>query len=87
MMTLTVLGSPNCAPCRVVKNLLSSVVLPADVRVRHVNVEEDHETAQQFRVRTLPTLLVLDESEQVLASRVGSITEAALNDLIAEARR
>ena len=30
MMTLTVLGSPNCAPCRVVKNLLSSVVLPAD---------------------------------------------------------
>ena len=55
-----------CGPCRMVGPILEEIARERpDVRVGKVNVDEQPELARQFRVMSIPTLVVMKGGEVV----------------------
>ena len=56
-----------CGPCRTMAPILKEVAhdLGAAAKVAKVNVDEDRELAQRFRVRGIPLLVVLKDGKEV----------------------
>jgi len=70
-----------CGPCRMVSPALEQLAAERAGQLKLVKVEVDSAPviAQQFAVRAVPTLLILDGHE-VLARRSGAAPFAALRD-------
>lgn len=68
-----------CGPCRAIAPVLEelNVELGGKLKIVKVNVDEAPELAQQFGVRSIPTLLVI-KNGQVAAQMVGSMPKSAL---------
>ena len=61
--------APWCGPCRMVSPIVDEIAEErSDVVVGKVNVDEEIELASQFRVMSIPTLVVLQNGE--VANRV-----------------
>ena len=58
-----------CGPCRMVSPIVDQIADErSDIKVGKINVDEQPELAEQFRVMTIPTLLVFKNGEKVLSS-------------------
>ena len=58
--------APWCAPCRMVIPLLDEIAQEReDIKIAKVNVDEQHELANQFRVFSIPTLMVIKDGKVV----------------------
>jgi thioredoxin 1 len=70
-----------CGPCRAIAPVLDEVADEMDgkLKVAKVNVDERPELANQFGVRSIPTLLVL-KGGTVVEQMVGAMSKAALTD-------
>ena len=66
--------SKNCVPCKIVRPTLNSIsMLLKKVRFGAVDVEEEPAIAQEFSVRSLPTIIVMCNGEamgQIVGSNV-----------------
>jgi len=58
--------APWCGPCRTFGPIVESSGLP----VHKVNIDEDQELAARYGVRSVPTLLKVDENGQEVGQRV-----------------
>lgn len=58
--------APWCEPCQMVLPIIAELVEElTDVKVCKVNVDENIELAQKFRVMSIPTLLVVKNGDVV----------------------
>ena len=59
--------APWCGPCRMVAPVLDALATTwaGRVRIAKLDVDENPETAARFRVRSIPTLLLLKGGEEV----------------------
>ncbi len=58
--------APWCGPCRMVSPVLDEIAaLRPDIQVGKINVDEQMELASQFRVASIPTLVVLKDGKVV----------------------
>ena len=58
--------APWCGPCKVVKPLVERFGEEnSEVEVVFCNIDEDQELAQEFGVRGIPTLVYLENGEEV----------------------
>jgi thiol-disulfide isomerase/thioredoxin len=65
-------GSPTCAPCDTVKDLLREVEADEpDFRWTYVDAADHLELADEHRIRRVPTLLVLDRDGTVTSRTSG----------------
>jgi thioredoxin 1 len=56
--------APWCAPCKILGIKLEQYQKEVDsVRVVKVNIEEDFEASQEYNVRSIPTLVYLEDGE------------------------
>ena len=56
--------APWCGPCRMVSPVLDQIAAERpDVKVCKVNVDEEMELAKQFRIFSIPTLMVLQDGQ------------------------
>lgn len=75
-----------CGPCKSQDEILDEVEEEFEsdsVEIKRVDVEEDKETANQYQVRNLPTLILLqkdDDGSTTVESRFVGLTQK--NDLI-----
>lgn len=71
-----------CGPCRMLSPVVDEIAeeMP-QVKVGKVNVDEQIDLAQQFRVMSIPTLLVFKNGEMVQQS-IGVQTKAAILDML-----
>ena len=52
--------APWCGPCRMVGPLVEEIAKErSDIKVVKINVDEEQELAMQFRVMSIPTLVVM----------------------------
>ncbi|HET8647223.1 MAG TPA: thioredoxin [Vicinamibacteria bacterium] len=72
-----------CVPCKALVPVMEAVAAHFDGRLKvgKLNVDENGMVAEQYAVRTLPTLLVLKKG-QVSEQRIGLISKDALIKLI-----
>ena len=58
--------APWCGPCRYVLPLVEEIAQErSDIKVCKVNVDEEMKLARQFRVMSIPTLMVVKNGEIV----------------------
>mgnify|MGYP003334661286 FL=1 len=67
-----------CGPCKglsmVIKTAADKVTLP----IVDVNIDENIALAQEFRVRSVPTMIVVDDNENEIRRQVGAMNEEQL---------
>ncbi|MGM9589928.1 MAG: thioredoxin [Faecousia sp.] len=70
--------APWCTPCQMVAPILDEIAEERpDIKVCKVNVDEEMELARQFRVMSIPTILVM-KNGQVLQRTTGARSKAQL---------
>ena len=58
--------APWCGPCRAVVPLVEEIAAErSDIKVGKINVDEEQELASQFRVMSIPTLVVMKNGKAV----------------------
>ena len=59
--------APWCGPCRTVAPVIEELAreLAGRVRIAKLNIDENPDTAQRFKVSSIPTLLVLKGGEEI----------------------
>ena len=74
--------APWCGPCRMVGPIIDEIAGErSDIPVGKVNVDEQVALAQQFRVMTIPTLMVI-KNGQVVHQSAGARPKAQILELL-----
>lgn len=71
-----------CGPCRMVGPIVDEIAQErSDIKVCKVNVDEQSELAAQFRVMSIPTLVVV-KNGQVVNQAVGARSKQAILSML-----
>lgn len=70
-----------CAPCKMLSPIVDQVAEEVNAKVCKINVDEAQILAQQYRVASIPTLLVFKDGVEVKRS-MGFIPKNAVLDLL-----
>ena len=74
--------SPCCGQCRVVAREFKDN--PINVPIEDINVVEEPEIADKYNVKGLPTILLLNDKEEILETWHGVIKSEVINNKIKE---
>ena len=74
--------SPCCGQCRVVAREFKDN--PINVPIENINVVEEPEIADKYNVKGLPTILLLNDKEEVLETWHGIVKSDIINNKIKE---
>ena len=74
--------SPCCGQCRVVAREFKDN--PINVPIENINVVEEPEIADKYNVKGLPTILLLNDKEEVLETWHGIVKSEVINIKIKE---
>lgn len=72
-----------CAPCRAIAPSLEELATQykGQVKIAKVDVDESQQVAQQFGIRSIPTLLMF-KGGKVVEQLVGAVPKAKLEDTL-----
>lgn len=59
-----------CGPCRMVSPTIEEIAKEGTAKVGKINIDEEAELAQKFRIMSIPTLMVIKEGK-VSATSIG----------------
>ena len=74
--------SPCCGQCKVVAKEFKDH--PIDVPIEDINVMENPEVADKYNVKGLPTILLLNDKEEVVEAWRGIVKSEVINSMIKE---
>lgn len=74
--------SPCCGQCKVIAKEFKEH--PIDAPVEDINVMENPEVADKYNIRGLPTILLLNDKEEVLETWHGIVKSETINNKIKE---
>ena len=74
--------SPCCGQCRVVAREFKDN--PINVPIEDINVVEEPEIADKYNIKSLPTILLLNDKEEVLETWHGIVKSEVINNKIKE---
>ena len=74
--------SPCCGQCRVVAREFKDN--PINIPIEDINVVEEPEIANKYNVKGLPTILLLNDKEEVLETWHGIVKSEVINSKIKE---
>ena len=74
--------SPCCGQCKVVAKEFKDH--PIDAPVEDVNIIENPEVADKYNVKSLPTILLLNDKEEVVETWHGIIKSEVINNKVKE---
>ena len=74
--------APWCAPCRMVRPIVEEIAGErSDIKVGKVNVDEQMALARQFKVMSIPTLVVM-RNGQVVKKTTGALPKEEILELL-----
>ena len=74
--------SPCCGQCKDVANEFKDH--PLDVSIEDINVMENPEVADKYNVKGLPTILLLNDKDEVIETWRGIVKSEVINSMIKE---
>ena len=72
--------SPCCGQCKVVAKEFKDH--PIDVPIEDINVMENPEVADKYNVKGLPTILLLNDKDEVIETWRGIVKSEVINSMI-----
>lgn len=85
MKTVIKMGASWCKPCLQLKPIFDEVIQEInDVKVVEIDVEEHPDIASNYKVRGIPTVIVTDDDDNILAMKTGMMTKEQLIQFINE---
>lgn len=80
-MKLLKFYSPTCGQCKVLDKEFKAH--PINVSIyRNINIEEDEEMTAKYNVRNLPTVILLNDLDEVVARWHGIVKSDVINEKI-----
>lgn len=74
--------APWCGPCRMVAPVVEQLSQErSDIKVGKINVDEEMELAREFRIVSIPTLVVMKDG-QIIAKSIGAKNRQQLLDML-----
>ena len=74
--------APWCGPCKMLKPMVEKFADEKDdVKVYFCNIDEDYEMAGAFSVRTIPTLVYLEDGE-IKGRKVGVVPQSEIEEMV-----
>lgn len=71
-----------CGPCQGLKMVINGAGDKLPMPVEEVDIDDNIMMAQQFNVRSVPTLIIVDEQEAELKRHVGMLNEEKLLEFL-----
>ena len=71
-----------CGPCKMLGPILDELSTEISQKITKVNVDEVESLAQQYKIRSIPTMIVF-KNGQVVDTLVGLMQKQALKDKLA----
>ena len=85
MKTIIKFSMDSCNPCKQLKPIFDDVIKEiSDIEVVEIDVEEHPDIASNYKVRGVPSIIVTDENDNVLAMKSGMMSKEQLINLIKE---
>lgn len=69
-----------CQPCKAMKHVVDEALSGYTLREIDIDSEEGGSLAQQYNVRGIPLLILLDSDEEVISTKAGVCTVKELTD-------
>ena len=69
--------APWCGPCKTLGPILDNVSTKVSHKIVKVNVDEESNLANKYKIRSIPTMIVFKDG-QAIDTMVGVISEEAL---------
>ena len=67
-----------CGPCKGLSMIIKGAGDKLPMQVVDVNIDENIALAQEFKVRSVPTMIVVDENENEIRRKIGLMDEETL---------
>ena len=71
-----------CGPCKamtqIIKNAGDRITMP----IEEVNIDEELMTSVEYGIRSVPTMIILDENNAEVKRQVGAMNETQLLDFL-----
>ena len=72
MKTMLYFSAPWCGPCKTLAPIVNE--LSSQINVRKINVDNDTELASKFGIRSVPTLVLVENGVEI-RRKVGVLTK------------
>jgi thioredoxin 1 len=71
-----------CGPCKMMKPRIERFAeANPDIEVIFCNVDEEHEVAQHYGIRSIPTLIYFENGE-IVGKKIGTVTDSQIDELV-----
>ena len=71
-----------CGPCKALTEVIKKAGDKVTIPVETVNIDENVFLAQEFRVRSVPTMVLVDDTENEIKRQVGLVNEEKLLEFL-----
>lgn len=83
MKTVIKMSAPWCIPCKQLKPIFDDVVGSlTDIKVVDIDIEEHPEIASNYKVKSIPTIIIVDEDETIISMKSGFMNKNELERFI-----
>ena len=71
-----------CGPCKALTQVVKNAGDKLPMQVEEVDIDDNIMLSTQFQVRSVPTLVVVDEQENEIRRKVGMVNESQLIEFL-----
>lgn len=71
-----------CEPCNSLSMAINSAADKISIPIEEINIDKEINIAIEYGVRSVPTVILLDENNTELKRKVGAMTELQLLDFL-----
>ena len=71
-----------CQPCKMLTRMIEDIKDDISIPIEEIDIDQQREFAMTHGIRGVPTMLVMDENDQVIRRKVGMMTEKELIEFI-----
>jgi len=83
MTNVLYFSTPWCGPCKMFKPIVEQVSQETGKYVQFIDAEQNKQMAEQYGVTTVPTIVVLSDSGQMINRLTGVQSKLTLVNLLA----